>query len=70
MYYTGISATGVLTINYATSLDGITWVKSYSNPRLSYLSGSQSPAFLPDSMFLYFSYFNGTDWQVALASYP
>ncbi len=70
MYYTGISTAGTLTIDYATSVDGITWVKSYSNPRLGYLSGSQSPAFLPGSLFLYFSYFNGTDWQIALASYP
>ncbi len=70
MYYTGISATGNLTINYATSEDGMTWVKSYTNPRLSIMSGTQSPDFLINSMFLYCSYFDGAHWQIALASYP
>lgn len=70
MYYTGISAAGALTINEATSIDGINWVKSGSNPRLGYMSGSQAPAFLLGKLFLYFSYFNGTNWQIALASYP
>ncbi|MCL4468975.1 MAG: hypothetical protein M1591_08590 [Deltaproteobacteria bacterium] len=74
MYYTGISATGSTTINYATSEDGISWVKSYTNPRLSIMSGTpsptQSPDFLINSMFLYCSYFDGAHWQIALASYP
>jgi len=70
MYYTGISTGGSLTINYATSTDGINWIKSYSNPKLTYSNGTQTPLFLLNNMFLYFSYFDGTHWQIALASYP
>jgi predicted GH43/DUF377 family glycosyl hydrolase len=70
MYYTGINSGNGATVNYATSTDGITWVKSYSNPKLSFMSGAQSPCLLISSMFLYFSYFDGTHWQISLASYP
>ncbi|MGC8684102.1 MAG: carboxypeptidase-like regulatory domain-containing protein [bacterium] len=70
MYYTGINSSGNFTINYATSTDGVTWLKSYSNPKLTYSNGVQSPMFILNNIFLYFSYFDGTHWQLALASYP
>ena len=70
MYYTGIDTSGNLTLNYATSTDGITWFKSTSNPKLSYGSGVQSPDFILRTMFLYLSYYDGTHWRIGLATYP
>lgn len=70
MYYTGINSSGIQTINYATSMDGINWTKSYSNPKLNYSNGVLSTSFLLSNMLLYFSYFDTTHWQISVASYP